>query len=379
MTELTHRERVALALDHKEADRVPIDLMGNASSILDGAYFKLRDHLGLDDSVGPFREGSTANYYDPRLLEIFDIDFHRVFLKTTPAAAMKKNANGTETDIWGITWNKSGIYVNADTHPLKELNIDGVANYAWPDPEMIWHTEGLAEEVRVLYENTDYALVARNPVTPGFLDRGCVLRGMDQFMMDMALNKELAKLIIDKTLEIHLKMWEMFLDAVGPYVAMVETADDLGGQENPLISPRMYRKFIKPAQTKVNELIKERAPQARIFMHNDGAIVKLIPDLIDAGVEVLNPVQPSAGGMGSAFLKAEFGEQLVFHGAVDQKPVEGSEEEVRAEVRRRIDALAPGGGYILATSNVIVDPPTSNIPIIFEEARKYGKYPLRGE
>ena len=379
MAELTHRERVELALAHQEADRVPVDMLGNASCILDNAYFKLRDHLGLDDSIKPFREGSTANYYDPRLLEIFDVDFHRVFLKTTPASGMKKNADGTETDIWGITWSKAGIYVNAETHPLKDMDIDGVANFTWPDPEQIWHTEGLAEEARYLYDHTDYSLVARNPVTPGFLDRGCVMRGMDQFMMDMALNQDIARLIIDKTLEIHLKMWEMFLDAVGPYVAMVETADDLGGQENPLISPRMYRKFIKPAQQKVNELIKERAPQAKIFMHNDGAIVKLIPDLIEAGVEVLNPVQPSAGGMDSAFLKETFGDQLVFHGAVDQKPVEGSEEDLRAEVRRRIDALAPGGGYILATSNVIVDPPTGNIPIIFEEARRYGRYPLRGE
>ena len=379
MTELTHRERVALALAHQEADRVPVDMLGNASCILDNAYFKLRDHLGLDDSVKPFREGSTANYYDPRLLDIFDVDFHRLFLKTTPAAAMKKNTDGTETDVWGITWSKAGIYVNAETHPLKDMDIDGVANFDWPDPERIWHTEGLAEEARYLYEQTDYALVARNPVTPGFLDRGCVMRGMDQFMMDMALNQDIAQLIIDKTLKIHLKMWEMFLDVTGPYLAMVETADDLGGQENPLISPRMYRKFIKPAQQKVNALIKDRAPQAKIFMHNDGAIVKLIPDLIEAGVEVLNPVQPSAGGMDSVFLKEAFGDKLVFHGAVDQKPVEGSEEALRAEVRRRIDALAPGGGYILATSNVIVDPPTENIPIIFEEARRYGRYPLRGE
>ncbi|MCD4673465.1 MAG: hypothetical protein K8R77_12445 [Anaerolineaceae bacterium] len=379
MTKLTHRERVALALAHQEADRVPIDLMGNASCILDGAYFKLRDYLGLDDSIKPFREGSTANYYDPRILEIFDVDFHRVFLHTTPAASFRKNPDGTETDIWGITWNKSGIYVNAEINPLRDLDIDGVADYNWPDPERMWYTEGLAEEARYLYENTDYALVARNPVSPGFLDRGCVMRGMDQFMMDMAINPELAKLIIDKTLEIHLGMWDMFLQAVGPYVVMVETADDLGGQENPLISPRMYRKFIKPAQQKVNELIKDRAPQARIFMHNDGAIVKLIPDLIDAGVEILNPVQPSAGGMDSAFLKETFGEQLVFHGAVDQKPVEGSEEELRAEVRRRIDALAPGGGYILATSNVIVDPPTSNIAAIFDEARSYGRYPIGGK
>lgn len=376
MAELTHRQRVALAFAHQEPDRVPIDLMGNAGSILDGANFKLRDHLGLSDAIKPFREGSTANYYDPRILEVFDIDFLRVFLKSTPAARHLHHADGTSTDPWGITWEKSGIFMNAVTHPLKELDMDGVASYPWPEAERVWHTQGLADEARHLFETTDYALVARNPITAGFLDRGCVMRGMDQFMMDLVLNPELAQLIIDKTLAFHLKTWEMFLEAVGPYVMMVETADDLGGQENPLISPRLYRKFLMPAQQKVNALIKSYAPQARIFMHNDGAIVKLIPDLIAAGIEVLNPVQPSAGGMDSAYLKAIFGEQLIFHGAVDQKPIEGSEEEVRAEVRRRIDALAPGGGYVLATSNVIVDPPTENIVALFDEARKYGRYPI---
>jgi uroporphyrinogen decarboxylase len=240
----------------------------------------------------------------------------------------------------------------------------------------VWHTQGLKASAEHKFTATDHALVARNPITWGFLDLGCRLRGMEQFLMDLALNPEIAHLLIDGALQVYLKVYSMFLEAVGPYVQMVETADDLGTQRSLLISPDTYREFFKPAQKQLNSVIKDRAPEARIFFHCDGAITKLIPDLIEAGVEILNPVQPSAKGMESSDLKQQFGDQLVFHGAVDQQPQEGSEEEIRAEVRRRIDALAPGGGYILSTSNVIVDPPLGNIVAIFDEARTYGRYPI---
>jgi uroporphyrinogen decarboxylase len=158
---------------------------------------------------------------------------------------------------------------------------------------------------------------------------------------------------------------------------MVEYGDDLGAQNNPLISPRFYREFIKPVQKELFDLIRDRAPQARIFMHCDGAIRDLIPDMIEAGVDVLNPVQPTARGMESAEIKRDFGDRLVFHGAIEQKPQEGSEEDIRQEVRDRINALAPGGGYILTSCNVIVRPPVANIVALFDEARSYGRYPLR--
>ena len=375
MVELSHRERVALAFNHQEPDRVPIDFFGNASMMLDDAYFRLRDHLGLDDSVAPIRKRSTANYYDERILEIFDVDFRRLFLASSPDF-FRHHADGSYSDPWHITWHKEGIYVNVGRSPLADLDIDGVAQYEWPDPSQIWNAEGLAEKAKYLYENTDYALVARNPVTYGILDRGCVLRGTAQFMMDMALEPELAQLIIDGILDVHLKVYDMFLAAVGPYVHMVETGDDLGAQDNLLISPATYRQFIKPAQTKLNTLIKERAPQAKIFMHNDGALTKIIPDLIESGVEILNPVQPSAKGMESEGLKRAFGDQVIFHGGVDQKPQEGTEEGIRAEVRRRIDAFAPGGGYILTTCNTIVNAPPENVVALFDEARTYGRYPI---
>jgi uroporphyrinogen decarboxylase len=379
MSQLSHRERVQLAFDHQEPDRVPMDLMGNASMILDATYFKLRDYLGIKGDIAPIREGTTANYYDPRILERFDIDFRRLFLPTTPGDKFTYLDDGTFVGPWGIRWSKTGIYVNYVGAPLADATLDEVAAYEWPDPRDLWHTDGLAEQAKHLYETTDYALVARNPLTWGFLDRGSNLRGMEQFMIDLAMRPEIVHLIVQGTLEIYKQVYEMFLEAVGPYVTMIEYGDDLGAQNNLLISPASYREFIKPAQKELFDLIHDRAPGARIFMHSDGALRKIIPDLIEAGVDVLNPVQPSAKGMESEALKRDFGDRLVFHGAVDQKPQEGTEEEIRAEVRRRIDALAPGGGYVLAPCNVIVEPPVENIVAMFDEARTYGQYPIGGE
>ena len=380
MQELTPRERVQLTFNHQEPDRVPFDLLGNASLILDEAYFRLLKHLQLEGDIERyrFREGTTANYYDTRLLELFDIDFRRIFLPKTPESNISFRDSNTARDLWGVEWLKSGIYVNPSSHPLRDMDIDSIITYKWPQAQELHHTEGLADHARQLYEEADYALVARNPLSLGFLDRGCNLRGMDQFMMDMVLNPELAQIIIDHILKIHMEVYDMFLQAVGPYVLMIETADDLGAQNNLLISPKLYRQFIKPAQTKMNALIKDRAPQAHIFMHNDGALYDIIPDLIESGVGVLNPVQPSAKGMDSERLKQDFGDRLIFHGAVDQPAQEGSEEDIRAEVRKRINALAPGGGYVLSTCNHILNAPPENVVAMFDEARTYGRYPIGG-
>jgi uroporphyrinogen decarboxylase len=374
MSELTHRERVLLAFDHQEPDRVPLDLMGNATMILDDTYFKLKDYLGIKGEIDPVRTGTTANYYDERILEYFDIDFRRIFLPSSKGEKFKYHADGTFTGPWGIVWSKKGIYVNYERAPLMDADLDAVANYQWPDPNELYNMEGLAEKARSMYENTGYALVARNPVTWGFLDRGSNLRGMENFMMDLAVNPEIVHLLVEGTLKVYLKIYDMFLQAVGPYVQMVEYGDDLGAQNNLLISPAAYREFIKPAQKQLFDLIKDRAPQAKIFMHCDGALRKIIPDLIEVGVDVLNPTQTSAAGMEAEGLKRDFGNQLIFHGAIEQKPQEGTEEDIREEVRRRIDVLAPGGGYVLSSCNVIVNPPINNILALFDEARNYGRY-----
>jgi uroporphyrinogen decarboxylase len=225
-----------------------------------------------------------------------------------------------------------------------------------------------------MFAETDYALVARNPITYGFLDRACQLMEMSEFMMALALTPDVARAIIAHLLEIYKGIYGMFLDAVGPYVQMVEIGDDLGTNKSLLISPRMYREFIKPAEQQLYALIHEKAPQAALFRHTDGAVFNVIPDLIEVGVDVLNPVQTSTAGMGARRLKEAFGAQLTFHGAVEG--LEGSPpvDQVVAVVKACIDDLGPGGGYVLASCNHMIDVSPDIIVAMFDTAREYGQY-----
>ncbi len=371
MSQMSHRERVLAAFDHQETDRIPIDLMGNASMLLDENYFRLRDYLGLTP-IPPVRSGTTANYYDQRILEYFDIDFRRLFLKKGPKNTMTELADGTIVDFWGIGYQKAGLWVHTTLSPLHgATTVEEVEAYAWPAAEDVYSAEGLEQEAKRLYEETDYALVARNPLTYGFLDRGCQIMEMPEFLMNMVMRPQVAEAIIAHLLEIYKGIYGLFLDAVGPYVQMVEVGDDLGAQQNPLVSPKMYRKIIKPAQKQLYDLIHEKAPYARLFHHTDGAVFDLLPDLIEVGVDVLNPTQTSAKGMDGERLKSAFGAQLTFHGTVEGIEGEVSKDEVVAEVRRRIDVFAPGGGFVLSSCNHMIDVMPENIIAVFETAREY--------
>jgi len=365
----THRDRVLATLHHELPDRTPIDLMGNATMLLDQTYLRLRDFLGLTP-IPPVRSGTSANYYDERILDYFDIDFRRLFLRRSPRNQVAYHDDGSFTDAWGIRFKESGIFVNALEHPLADATtVADVERYPWPGASDLFTAEGLAEQARRMYEETDFALVARNPMAPGFLDRGCYLMGMANFMMLMGTEPEVADCIIAHILDIYKGVYAMFLAEVGPYVQMVEVADDLGGQQNLLISPAMYRRFIKPAERELYGLIHELAPNAFIFHHTDGNVFKILPDLIEVGVEVLNPVQTSAREMEAQRLKEAFGDRLTFHGAIEK--MESSREVLIDEVRQRIDALGANGGYVLASCNHMIDVAPENIVAMFETARAY--------
>jgi uroporphyrinogen decarboxylase len=374
MAEYSHRERVLLTFNHQEADRIPIDLMGNASMLLDKTYLRLRDHLGLSP-IPPVRSGATANYYDDRILEYLDIDFRRIFLKKNPRNKVIEREDGIFTDAWGIGFMKLGVTVNAVEHPLSKVNsVKDVESYNWPKAEDMFVIDGLNEEAKRLYENTDYALVARNPLSEGFLERPSNLMGMEEFYVNLLENPAVTKCIIAHLLEIYKDVYGMFLDAVGPYVQMVEVGDDLGGKDNLLISPEMYREFIKPAELELYSLIHEKAPEAALFHHTDGAVFDLIPDLIEVGVNVLNPVQTSAKGMEARRLKEAHGNSIVFHGAIENVESDVSAAEIITEVKQRIDTLSPGGGYVLSCCNHMMDVTPENIISMFQTAREYGHY-----
>lgn len=374
MPTYTHRERVLMSFNHQEPDRIPVDLMGNASMLLDTTYFRLRDALGLAP-IPPVRSGTTANYYDERILEILGVDFRRIFLKKGPKNKTTVLDDGTFVDFWGIGSQQSGLWVHVNISPLHgATTVAEVEAYDWPKPEEVYSAEGLADEARRLYEETDYALVARNPITYGFLDRACQIMEMPEFLMNMVQRPLVAEAILSHLVEIYKGIYGMFLDAVGPYVQMVEIGDDIGAQNNLLISPKMYRQFIKPAEQALYSLIHEKAPNARLFRHTDGAIFNVIPDLIEVGVDVLNPVQTSAKGMEGERVKAAYGSQITFHGTVEGVEGDVSVDQVVAEVKHRIDVFAPGGGFVLSSCNSMIDVKPENILAMFETAREYERY-----
>ena len=200
-----------------------------------------------------------------------------------------------------------GALVNIVNYPLSTMtDIKEIDSYSWPEANNMFNTAGLADEAKRMYEDTDFALVARNPLAGGFLEHSCNLMGMEEFLMTLAAEPALAGAIINHLLKIYLDVYAMFLDAVGPFVQMVEVSDDLGSQENLIISPEMYRRFIKPAELELYTLIHKKAPKAALFHHTDGAVFDVIPDLLEVGVNVLNPVQTSSKGMDGHRLKKQF-------------------------------------------------------------------------
>ncbi len=372
MCAMTPRQRVWATFNHQEPDRVPVDMMGTASCLMDPAYYALRDHLGLQGDGRVFRKGQAISFYDERILELLEVDFRRVWLREPANWQPMVIDESTVTDEWGLHLKRIGDTSNVVNAPLERAVLGDLETYPWPDPYDPGRVAGLADEARQLRETTDYAISARSPFY-GIFEIAQRLRGMQPFMIDLASDKKFAAALVHKVKDVQMGFFDAYLSAVGPYVDMVEHSDDLGSQNGPLISPRTFKEIIAPARRELNELIKRKAPNAKIFLHSDGSIFKLIPYVIETGVEILNPVEPDAAGNSAQALKSTFGSQLVFHGHVDTKgAMRGSIEDVHAEVRRVVDTMAVSGGYILAPTNHFqIDVPTENIVELYRYAHEY--------
>jgi uroporphyrinogen decarboxylase len=377
---MTPRERVAKALNHEEPDRVPIDLFFHAGMLTDRSYFALKEHLGIQGDIAPFRQGLGANYYDERILEALDIDIRRVFMEAQHELTPINDEESEFVDAWGTVFVSGPGYTHPAGPPLVGIDtIEGLRDYPWPKPEQFGDVSTLRAQAEHLYTTTDYAIALRRPgIRGGLLDKGGDLRGMEQFMMDLALEPDYCRAMMEILAEIYVAVYTSALKECGPFVQMVEAQDDLGAQLQPLIGPNTWREIMKPAQKYIFGEIHKAAPHVKIIFHTDGNVHPLIPDLIECGVDVLNPIQPSARLMDSFKLKQEFGDRLCFHGAMDVQTVLNRDEAfVREDVRTRIRALAPGGGFILAPCNHIQhDIPPENVVAMYDEARKFGVYPV---
>ena len=377
------RERVKLALEHKEADRVPILLGGTASKIFEGPMRQMMDFYGIPQSELEFR--CAGFRYTPvceRLFEYLGSDFRIV----QPFSYSKElldaqERHGTLETRWGSKFifnDKEGLWAECGAEPpFKEADFGKLREYQWPRPEKSL-TEGLRAEAVRMSENGKYALGLYRVMEAGiFVTTFTYLCGMQNLFVLMLTEEEFVEELLRGVLETEKAFYGAVLDEIGDLLDYVEIEDDLGMQDRLMINPDLYRTMIKPLHREFVQFIKGKcAPDTKVMIHSDGAIRQIIPDFIDAGIDILNPVQVGPVGMDLKELKAEYGRDIVFDGGVDvQAPFYGTMQDVKDSVKRAVDALAPGGGYLLGpTHNFSPDIPMEKILTAFEFAKEYGKY-----
>lgn len=382
---MNSRARVRMALQHKEPDRIPIDLGGTiVSSITRSAYIELRRYLDMPETEFTMLDHvQQLPYVDEALMQRFDVDFRMVQLPAATAQGLHYFEEGDYyafIDRWGSKLHMpkdGGLYFDWVDFPVKAPTMAELDRYTWPRPDPAELHDRLGQQARQLYENSDYALVGSAVIGGGIFEQPARTMGLENFMMALVAEPAFADRLMGGITDLYIESCDAYLDRVGPYIDVFTFWDDVAGQDGWLISPKIYRTRIKPHQSRLVEAIKQKT-DARLFYHSCGATRDLIPDLIDLGFDIVNPVQVSARGMDTKALKADFGSEITFWGgAVDNQRVLpfGTPQEVADEVRRRIDDLAPGGGFVFAAiHNIQAFVPPANIVAMFDTALEHGRY-----
>lgn len=377
------RERARLALEHKEADRVPILLGGTASKIFEGPMRQMMDFYGISQDKLEFR--CAGFRYTPvcePLFEQMGVDFKLVQpFSYSKALLDAQEKSGTILTRWGSKFifnDKEGLWAQCGAQPpFSTADYEKLRDYPWPRPDASL-TQGLREETLRMSAGGKYALGLYRVLEAGvFVTSFTYLCGMQDFLVLMNTDPDFTTELLRGVLETEKAFYGAVLDEIGDLLDYVEIEDDLGMQDRLMIRPEMYREMIKPLHTEFVSFIKGKcAPDTKVMIHSDGAIRTILPDFIEAGIDILNPVQVGAKGMDLPELKRDFGKDLVFDGGLDaQTPFYGSEQDIKDAVMRAIDALAPGGGYLLGpTHNFSPDIPMEKILLAFEFAKEYGRY-----
>ncbi len=379
---MSSRERVVTALQHEEPDRVPLDIPFGYQ-----AYDNLRRFLGFrsGDPLLPSGPDLTVRP-PPAFLQAMNIDLFYVGLAA--AADEPKFEYGLEeySDEWQVRYERieqqAGMMYEARRHPLMHAMKEDLRHFPWPDPNDPARTEGLAEKCRSLYEDTDFAIVGR--FNTSIFEQAVMLRGYEQFLIDLMTDLDFASALLDRLTEIAMGMLQVGVTTAGRYLQILRLAgDDMGHQTGTILSPATFRAVIKPRFGKLykhaRSLLDRINPDVKIMAHTDGDVYAIIPDYIDMGLDVLNPVQPRVTNMDHPRLKQEFGRRLSFHGGIDIQQLMpfGTVDEVKHQAKVAMRALGVGGGYILAPTHYLLpDVPPENILALRDAVLIGGRYPL---
>jgi len=379
------RQRVLTALDHKEPDRVPYDLGGTAQTGVHVLiYPKLRAAMRLPEKSAKARQMfSQSSELHEDFLDELEADVRHVPRRSTMGERyplLLEDEYRVRTDQWGVSYRmpvEGGLYYDVWRSPLDVENLEkSLDSHEWPDPEDPWHYERLRERAQAARDKGK--VVVLQGFTAGILEQYAWLRGYSRGFMDLVVDEVVAGRILDKLVEIQATYWAKALGELRGLVDLVNASDDLASQHSLLISPATYRRVVKPRHKRLYASVKQANPEVKVLLHSCGAVRPLIPDLIEVGVDVLNPIQLGASDMDPLELKREFGKDLCFWGGgVDAQGVlsSGTPDQVRDQVKRNIDALAPGGGFVFAADHVIqANVPPENFVAMWEAFRAHSSY-----
>lgn len=379
---LTSRERVRLALNHQEPDRVPIDITYTRVP-----YIDVRRALRLPpETVRPDVWDRVKPSLD--VIEGLHCDLLWVAVKGPSTRGNFSFDMDAYTDEWGVTFRKvrrpdGGDQFEIRESPIRTPSLKAIEEFPWPDPLDPARYAGIADQMKHLYETTPYALCAR--LGDNIWEQANYSAGQADWLMYVSTAPDFCVALMQKIAAIQKTIYLEGLRHIGKYLSVIRLGgEDFGTQGGLLISPRMFRTMVKPILKEVYQAVKERLADlgnydCKLMLHSCGGVEPLIEDMIEMGIDVLDPVQTRARRMNGLHLKQAFGDRLSFHGGIDTQGVLpfGSEADVAEETRHKLEMLARGGGYILGpTHNVQADVPGRNIVRMVETGLEHGRYPI---
>ena len=382
---MTSRDRLQRTLNHEVPDRVPLDLGGFQTGIHKRAYTALIEYLDIEDEIQILDPVQQLAKPCERLLERFRVDTRYIGAhapESFTGTIEKTKRNGQIwhdlKDEFGVVWSmpdEQQLFMDISHHPLAEATIADLDDYPFPMGNDPTRFTGVREEASRLRRDTPYGICT---AISGVVYEVCwYMRGLERWFIDMIENPAFCASLLDKILRYWLDFETGFLRQIGDLVDVVMIGDDLAGQDGPLFSPDFYRRIVKPRQAKLVQHIKSLT-EAKVWYHTCGSCIEYIPDLLDNGIDILNPVQISAKNMEPGSLKTKYGDRLVFWGGgIDSQATLpfAAPQEIRAQVRGNLELLKPGGGYVFNNvHNIQYGVPPENIVALYDAAFEFGFY-----